>query len=191
MVWMKKNAPALAGLLLALALAACAAKPPAPAAVPAPAKAEVDEGPTFDLACLNDEDRQSLTTKTPFPSDEACSCISTDRHMLPILSKLLLNPADPDPVRMVIPDPPYKTDRKATAFNAYYQKQCHDRRLAEIAKVNPKLSAIYADRYAQYDAVYAALAEKGSTLSFGLANQKLRRIYLESEARRTGKPLPQ
>jgi len=190
MVWVKRNAPVIAGLLLALALAACAGKPaPTPAA--APAKAAVDEGPTFDLACLSDEDRQSLTTKTPFPSDEACSCISTDHHMLPIISKLLLNPSDPDAVRMVISDPPYKTDRKALAFNAYYQKQCHDRRLAEIATINPKLSGIYADRYAQYDAVYAELAVTGSTLSYGLANQKLRRIYLESEARRTGKPLPQ
>jgi hypothetical protein len=178
---------ALCGLMLAMALGACAqnaAPPPAQAAAP-------EAAPTFDPACMNDEDKRSLATPNPFPSDEDCACIFADRRLMPIQSKLLLNPANVDPILMVVADPPYKSDRRALALNAQYRKQCHALRLAALRQSNAALAPVYADRYAQYEGVYDALAESGTALTYGEANQRLRKVYLQSEARRTGKPAPQ
>ena len=176
---------ALAAILCALALAACAAQPTR-VATPAPE----DTGPSFDPACMNEADKAALSSAKPFASDEACGCIAADRRILPIISKLMMNPAELDPILMVVADPPYKTDRRALELNLQFRKQCHALRLAALASANPKLVGIYRDRYAQYETVYSELAVKGSALTYGIANQRLRKAYVESEALRTGKPKP-
>jgi hypothetical protein len=177
---------ALCGLMLALGLGACAQK-----TAPVAAEAAPEAAPSFDAACLSDADKKSLASPTPFASDEDCACMFADRRLMAIRSKLLLNPADVDPILMVVADPPYKSDRRALALSAQYHKQCHALRLEALRQANPALAAIYADRYAQYDAVHDTLAEPGTALTYGEANQRLRKIYLQSEARRTGKPAPQ
>ena len=173
----------LTALLCSALLAACAAQPTRVAT-----PAAEDAGPAFDPACMNETDKAALSSPKPFPSDEACGCIAADRRILPIVSKLMMNPADLDPILLVVADPPYKTDRRALELNLQFRKQCHSLRLAALASANPKLAGIYRDRYSQYEAVYAELAVKGTALTYGIANQRLRKAYVESEALRTGKP---